>query len=99
MRALTLAAALAAFLAGPALADRHPCGPRSEIVAQLEGSHQERRVFRGPVSTGRMLELFMSPKGGWTIVLTQPELPGWACVIGGGTGGHATPMQKLGWRI
>ncbi len=96
LAAATLAAALVAILAVPALADRHACAPRGEVVALLEKSYAETLVFRGLAATGRMIELFMSPEGDWTITATQPQLPGWSCVIGNGTGGQVPPVKKTG---
>ena len=95
MRAL-IAAALTWFFISTALADQHPCAPRGEVVALLEKSYAETLVFRGLAATGRMIELFMSPEGDWTITATEPQLPGWSCVIGNGTGGQVPPVKKTG---
>ena len=98
MRTL-LAAGLMVFLMSPAMATEHPCAPRNDVIAELKNIHHERMVFRGLLIGGKMIEVFMARDGEFSIVLTQPELPGWACIIGTGKGAQTTPVQKMGWRI
>lgn len=76
-----LAAALA-LSAGAAQAQQ-PCGPRAEIVAQLEQKYGETRRGVGLQNRGAVTEVFASAETGtWTIMVTRPD--GVSCLIGAG---------------
>ena len=75
-----LAAVLAA--AGPASA-QIPCGLRAAIAAQLKQVYAEEVVGMGLSDAGSLVELFVSPAGTWTVLLTSPQ--GISCMIGTGT--------------
>lgn len=64
----------------PAMAG--PCGARQTIVDGLAATYMEKRVGMGLTGAGQLLEIFVSPTGTWTIVVTVPS--GQACIVAGG---------------
>jgi hypothetical protein len=50
-----------------------PCGPRDAVVEQLGRTFDEAPAGRGIMLEGAMLELFVSPKGSWTVLITNPD--------------------------
>jgi hypothetical protein len=65
--------------AGPADAAGRICGERATIVRSLEQRHHERPRALGLSADGGVVEVLVSPKGGWTILLTYPDRP--TCII------------------
>ena len=55
------------------------CGDRDQILRQLKQDHNEQRNALGLSADGGVLELLVSPEGGWTILVTYPERP--TCVV------------------
>jgi hypothetical protein len=93
--------ALAAVLspAGPAAAQpsspQLPCGSRAEIIDILENNYGERRIAHGQAHTGAVAEIFVGPKGTWSIAASAPN--GKSCLIG--TGDTWTPVETVGNEI
>ncbi len=58
------------------------CGERGAIVASLEKTYSEAPVSVGLASNGAIIEIFASPTGTFTIILTQPN--GLTCVMAAG---------------
>jgi hypothetical protein len=65
------APATSAFAQVPA--DQVPCGPRDAVVEQLGRTFDEAPAGRGVMLEGALLELFVSPKGTWTVLITNPD--------------------------
>jgi hypothetical protein len=89
---LTLAAfALAggALFSPPAEAARL-CGDRDQILKRLAQRHDETPQALGLSSDGGVLEVLVSPSGGWTILVTYPKRP--TCVV---AVGHAWQSLQL----
>ena len=63
----------------PAAAAPKVCGDREEILERLEERHSETRQALGLSADGGVVEVLVSPKGGWTILLTYPDKP--TCVM------------------
>lgn len=84
---------IAALLAaGPALAQQSPkCAPRQVVVEAL-AKHHETTVAGGISAQGALIEIFASPKGGWSLVLTRPD--GVSCMIDVGENWEQIPIQK-----
>ena len=85
MKAYAIAAATAAAVLAqiPMVeAAEAPCGPRSDIVAQLTVRHSEQRVAIGLVRNGQVMELWMGPAGSWTLLASMPS--GVSCVVAAG---------------
>jgi hypothetical protein len=50
-----------------------PCGPRDAVVEQLAQTFDEAPAGRGVMLEGAVLELFVSPTGSWTVLITNPD--------------------------
>ena len=71
------------FLAFPATA-QPVCGDHGEIRERLEKNYSETRRAIGLTQDGGLLEVMVSPSGGWTILVTYPGRP--TCVVAVGEG-------------
>jgi hypothetical protein len=81
--ALTLGAA-------PADAATKVCGDRHKILERLEQKHEETPKALGLSADGGVLEVLVSPEGGWTMLVTYPKKP--TCVL---AVGQAWQMLQL----
>lgn len=83
-RAMGLSAFLmTAAIATPGFAQGElMCAPRDEVVKQLGAQFSETAVSRGLTGDGMLLEVFASPQGTWTAVLSEPT--GVSCLVSGG---------------
>ena len=84
---LTLGLIIAAFLWGAAAPPAHPqalCGERSALVERLEREFSETPQALGLSEDGALVEIMVSPSGGWTILVTYPKRP--SCVVATGEG-------------
>jgi hypothetical protein len=79
MRPLTLvlAAGLGLALTWPAKAEPMKCAERQAIVAQLANYREEAEAI-GLNKDGTLLEVFVSPQGTWTVLLSSPQ--GQSCI-------------------
>jgi hypothetical protein len=59
-----------------------PCGKREDVVKVLREKFGESPIGHGLANTGTMAEVFLGPKGTWTIVATTPT--GMSCMVGAG---------------
>ena len=88
-KALGLILLLAGFLAlEPSAADaqRPRCGPRATMVEWLEKQFDEKRSGVGISREGRLVEVFTSGSGSWTILMTFPGGP--TCLVLSGKNWH-----------
>jgi hypothetical protein len=71
----------ASLVSAPANAEtaRPVCGERAEILKRLEQRHAETPQALGLSADGGVLEILVSPEGGWTILVTYPKRP--TCVV------------------
>src|SRR5262249_17812100 len=74
----TLIVALTATAAGAV----EPCARRSDFVALLKDHFGEVLVAEGLSSRGYLVEVFVSPAGTWTILLSRAD--GLSCVVDAG---------------
>lgn len=66
------------------------CATRDGAVAQLAKKYEEQVVGRGLVKGGKtMVELFVSTKGSWTVVVTNTT--GTSCIVASGESWHNLP--------
>ena len=80
----------AALAAQGAAAEGAACGPRAQIVEQLEDRYGEHRRSAGLTTDGLLMELFAAEgTGSWTITLTRPGGP--TCLVSAGQAFHAFP--------
>ena len=81
---MTVMGALA-FLIGahaePAMAEQGmvPCGGRDAMAERLETGYDEKPSALGLSSTGRLIEVYTSPSGTWSIIMTRPD--GISCLV------------------
>ena len=66
------------------------CGERGAILKSLEQKHQETRQALGLSADGGVLEVLVSPSGGWTILVTYPKRP--SCVVAVGEAWQALQL-------
>lgn len=79
---------VAGLLASPASAQMMQedltCGVRDTVIERLELRFGEIQQGTGLVSTNRVLELWRSQDGTWTILMTRPD--GRTCIMAAGEG-------------
>ncbi len=95
--AIGLAAATllgAASDASAQMRGRAACGERTEIMAQLKGSFDEKPTAFGTTGEGAVVELMTSESGTWTLLLSLPN--GRACLIATGEDWEQWPQQLSG---
>ncbi len=73
------------------------CGERSAVVATLEKTYSETPVSMGLASNGAIIEIFASPTGTFTIILTRPN--GLTCVMAAGESWEDLPNRLTGAKI
>ncbi|MEL0106777.1 MAG: hypothetical protein ACO3MW_01765 [Rhodospirillales bacterium] len=76
---------IAVLLAGPfssPAAAQMACETRAKITKTLKKDYSELPVSAGLDNAGRMIEVFASKKGSWTILITMPT--GVSCLMATG---------------
>ncbi len=68
------------------------CGERIALVEKLKAGFNEAPRSMGLANNGHMVEVFASPKGSWTIIVTQPN--GLACLLAAGENWEDLPRKK-----
>jgi len=68
----------------PRFARHATCGDRAELLAQLAERYDETPQALGLSYDGGVLEVLVSPEGGWTILVTYPLRP--TCIVAVGEG-------------
>jgi hypothetical protein len=81
LTALFALAAVALLAAQPAKAQRI-CGEHQKIVAKLAEKYREKPEAMGVAADGSLLQVMVSPQGGWTILVTSPRRV--TCVVAAG---------------
>ncbi len=69
------------------------CGPRNNVVANLEKGYSEHPVSMGLASNGAVIEVFLSEAGTFTIVMTRPN--GLSCLMAAGKDWQDLPIKPL----
>jgi hypothetical protein len=80
-----------ALFSAPAEAARL-CGDRDQILKRLEQRHDETPQALGLSADGGVLEVLVSPSGGWTILVTYPKRP--TCVVAVGEAWQALQLTS-----
>lgn len=86
-----LAACASVAALAPALAATPKCAPHKEMVALLSSKYKEAPKGLGLVHGTRVVELFVSGAGTWTILATK--LDGKACIIAAGKDWEDVPLD------
>ncbi|MCF3935045.1 hypothetical protein L1787_16700 [Acuticoccus sp. M5D2P5] len=94
MKRVVIAASALALLSVPATAARTVCKDRNEIVEILSRKFGETQRSFGLQSNRQILELYASPNGSWTALITLPN--GRSCVLGAGEGWTEVPPAPIG---
>ncbi len=80
---LSLVAVSVLFISATSANAEQLCAPRDKAVVQLKKQFGEFVSGRGLVVNGkRMIELFVSEKGSWTVLISDPK--GLSCVVTSG---------------
>ena len=66
----------------PAAAAPKLCGDRDQLLKRLEQAHRETPQAIGLSGDGRVVEVLVSPEGGWTMLVTYPKRR--TCVLAAG---------------
>ncbi len=90
--AVSIGALIFALSASPADAQM-ACGKHTEVVKLLEGTHQEHRSGMGLSAEGKLIELYTSSEGGWTLLVTTPDGP--TCLITAGKDWINSSIAKM----
>ena len=94
---LSLVAALAA-ISFVSIADNAeaalPCGSHDKIVNVLADKYKEARRVMGVVNASAVMEIFMSPQGTWTILITDTS--GKTCITASGEEWQDVPVAVAG---
>ncbi len=77
--------------ASPAEA-QFPCGKRADFIKTLADKYNETTKALGIANQTNLVEVFTSPKGTWTIMVTQPK--GQTCIIAAGSSWEDLPPNK-----
>jgi len=73
---------LVAMGVNSAMAQQSQCAPHAELVKFLEQKYKEVRLAIGLVNQDQLFEVFASPQGTWTMVITNAG--GKSCIEGAG---------------
>jgi hypothetical protein len=97
INSMSLAAVFAAIslisIAGKAEAAPQ-CGNHDKIVEVLGNKFKETRRVMGVVNSTAVMELFMSPQGTWTMVITDTS--GLSCITASGEEWQDVPVAVAG---
>jgi hypothetical protein len=90
---LTCALAIGALSVSAAQAQSQ-CAPRKEIVQVLAAKYQENRQALGIINDKAVMEVYISPQGTWTMVVTNEA--GMSCIMAAGESWNEKPTQVAG---
>jgi hypothetical protein len=74
---IVLAAGLCLAVCVPAQAQQMTCAERTDIISKLANYKEEAEAI-GLNKDGTLLEVFVSPQGTWTVLLSSPQ--GQSCI-------------------
>jgi hypothetical protein len=97
IRSFKFAAVLAAvslFGIGGVASAAMPCGSHDAVAKSLTTKFQEARRIMGVVNAKAVMEIFMSPQGTWTVLVT--DTTGTACIIATGQDWQEVPIALAG---
>ena len=97
IRPLKFAAVLAAvslFSSVGVASAAAPCGSHDALAKSLNTKFKEARRVMGVVNAKAVMEIFMSPQGTWSVLVT--DTTGTACVIATGQDWQEVPIEMTG---
>jgi hypothetical protein len=71
-----------------------PCGAHDVVAKSLTTKFKEARRVMGVVNAKAVMEIFMSPQGTWTVLVT--DTTGTACIIATGQDWQEVPIEMAG---
>jgi hypothetical protein len=71
-----------------------PCGQHDEIVEALTSKYQETRRILGVINASTVMEIFLSPMGSWTVLMTNTS--GMSCINASGESWQEIPQAVAG---
>ncbi len=71
-----------------------PCGSHDAVAKSLTSKFKEARRIMGVVNAKAVMEVFMSPQGTWTVVIT--DTAGTSCIIAAGQDWQEVPVEMAG---
>ena len=80
-------------LLAPAALAQPVCGAHRAVSENLKKSYAEAPVSMGVTTGGGVIEVYASPKGTWTLVITQPN--GMSCRIAAGQNWEELPKPEM----
>ena len=92
MMKIVLAAALAAVACASvsnAFAVGVQCAKHNTLMGMLTKKYSENPIAMGTVNEDRFMQLFVSPQGSWTILITKTD--GEACIVAAGQNWEKLP--------
>jgi hypothetical protein len=97
IRSFKLAAVLAAvtlFSTVGVASAAAPCGSHDAVAKSLTTKFKEARRVMGVVNAKAVMEIFMSPQGTWTVLVT--DTTGTSCIIATGQDWQEVPIEMAG---
>ena len=91
---LSLVAVIAAISLTSIAEAAPPCGNHDKIVDFLGNKFKETRRVMGVVNSTAVMEIFMSPQGTWTILITDTS--GKSCITAAGDEWQDVPVAVAG---
>jgi hypothetical protein len=70
------------------------CGPRDQVVKVLSAKYHESQRALGLINEKAMMEVYISSRGTWTMVVTNEA--GISCVLAAGEAWDELPLTALG---
>jgi len=83
--------ALSLPASGTASRETIPCAATASVLRQLESEFSERLLGAG-LSAGRLLRIYVSPSGSFSVILTSPD--GVTCLLAAGRAWRTVPRPK-----
>jgi D-aminopeptidase len=71
-----------------------PCGMHDGVAKGLAAKYKETRRIMGVLNAAAVMEIFMSPQGTWTVLVTDTN--GMSCVIAAGQDWQEIPVAVAG---
>ena len=92
--ACALAIGTSLFSTAVTAQSQEQCGPRAKVVNVLNAKFQESQRAMGLINERAMMEVYISAKGTWTMVVTDEA--GMTCVLAAGEAWDELPARALG---
>lgn len=92
--ALACLVVIGALLPSAANAAEQPCGDRLKIMDHLAKKYKEVPRAIALTGAGTVMEIFLSPSGSWTTLITTPQ--GETCIVASGESWEDIAIKPAG---